>query len=194
MSKIKIGNQVRIKATGGLGTVMGREERKLPDNKISVEYVVKTGDGFENYNVFLRHQIEKVKPVEETNVNTVYPKIYNLEHKCNDGRTLILTGVVDTYYDNVGDFESYRTSRLIEIMKVKRKALLVGYAICHPDDINDKEVGSKIALKRAYKKPISIMYSPFTGEFREDLVTAILQVKAKFIEENIDRFLERDKD
>ena len=195
MSKIRIGNKVTVKENGKIGTVVGREEKKLEGKKIEVRYVVKTEDGFENYKAFSRKEITKVPSVvSETNPNNnkVYPKIYNLEYPCSDGRTLVLTGVVDNYYDNVSEFEEYRTSKVMEIMKVKRKMLIVGYAICHPDDKNDKDLGAEIALRRAYKKPISILYSPFSGEFRDDLVIAILQTKAAFIEENIDRFIERD--
>ena len=193
MSKIRIGNKVTVKENGKIGTVVGREEKKLEGKKIEVKYVVKTEDGFENYKAFSRKEITKIPTVVENTENkTVYPKKYSLEYPCSDGRTLVLTGVVDNYYDNVSEFEEYRTSKVMEIMKVKRKMLIVGYAICHPDDKNNKDLGAEIALRRAYKKPISILYSPFSGEFRDDLVVAILQTKAAFIEDNIDRFIERD--
>ena len=194
MCKIKIGDQVFVKENGVVGTVVGREAIALEDKKVRVEYVVKTGAGFENYKSFTRKEIAKTpKALTDVPEKTVYPRIYNYEHKCADGRILVLTGVVDTYYDDITSFETYGSSRLVEVNKVKRKVLFIGYSICHPDDSNNKEIGASIALRRAYDKPLAIFESPFTGEFREDFVTVILKAKAQFVEENNDRFIERDK-
>lgn len=182
MSKIKIGDKVIVKATNTVGTVMGREQTELGENKVQVEYVVKTGDGFENYKAYDRKDLERIPTQEKPNSRT-YPRIYNYEHTCEDGRTIVTTGVVDTYHEF--DFK--------ELRNVKRKVLFVGYAICHPSDENDKEIGAEIALNRAYTKPLAYFETPFVGEFREDFVTLILQSKAKFVEENIEKFIERDK-
>lgn len=184
MSKIKIGDRVRVKQSGVVGTVMGREQKALDDKLVQVEYVVKTGEGFASYKAFLRKDIEKVPTAEPKKDEKTYPRIYNYEHKCADGRTLVLTGVVDTFRELVLD----------EIAKVKKKYLSVGYAICHPSDENNREIGAEIALGRAYNKPLAYFETPFVGEFREDFVSIVLQAKAKFVEENIDRFIERDKD
>lgn len=183
MSKIKIGDRVRVKENGVVGTVMGREQKALDDKKVQVEYVVKTGNGFDSYKAFARKEIEKVPTAEPKTDEKTYPRVYNYEHKCADGRILVITGVVDTFREFI----------LSEIGKVKKKYLSIGYAICHPSDTNDKEVGAEIALARAYSKPLAYFETPFTGEFREDFVTIVLQAKAKFVEENIERFIERDK-
>lgn len=183
MSKIKIGDRVRVKENGVVGTVMGREQKALDDKKVQVEYVVKTGNGFDSYKAFARKDIEKIPTAEPKTDEKTYPRVYNYEHKCADGRTLVITGVVDTF----------REFAFGELMKVKKKYLSVGYAICHPSDENNKEIGAEIALGRAYSKPLAYFETPFVGEFREDFVTVVLQAKAKFVEENIERFIERDK-
>ena len=193
MSKIKIGDRVRVKNSGVIGTVVGREQKALDDKKVLVEYVVKTGDGFENYKPFARKDIEKVVNTEVKKDVKTYPRIYNYEHKCADGRTLVLTGVVDTFREEVTEREVYGETTLFETMKFKKKYLSIGYAICHPSDDNDKNVGAEIALGRAYSKPLAYFETSFIGEFREDFVTVVLAAKAKFVEENIDRFIERDK-
>lgn len=184
MSKIKIGDQVRVKQSGVVGIVMGREQKALDNKQVQVEYVVKTGDGFENYKAFTRKDIEKIPTEEPKKDEKTYPRIYNYEHKCADGRTLVVTGVVDTFREIVLD----------GIVNIKKKYLAVGYSICHPSDDNNKEIGAEIALRRAYNKPLAYFETPFVGEFREDFVSIVLQSKAKFVEENIGRFIERDKD
>ena len=183
MSKIKIGDQVRVKQSGVVGIVIGREQKALDNKRVQVEYVVKTGEGFANYKAFLRKDIEKIPTAEPKKGDKTYPRIYNYEHKCTDGRTVVLTGVVDTFRELV----------LGDILNAKKKYLIVGYSICHPSDENNKEIGAEIALRRAYNKPLAYFETPFIGEFREDFVSIILQSKAKFVEENIDRFIERDK-
>ena len=183
MSKIKIGDKVIVKATNNVGTVISRELTRLDGKKVKVEYVVKTGDGFESYKAFDRKEIKRVPTQANIAEVGTYPRIYVHEHKCADGRTLQLVGVVDTFHE-------YSFAAL---KSVKKKYLSIGYAICHPSDDNNGDIGANIALARAYDKPLAYLETPFTGEFRKDFVIAILQSKAKFVEENIERFIERDK-
>lgn len=184
MSKINVGNKVRIKATNEIGTVMGREVKELSDKKVLVEYVVKTGTGFDTYKAYTRKEIERYyEPVEENNANKkTYPRVYNYEHQCDDGRVLVMTGIVDTFTE----WHCLKGN-------IKTKYLSVGYAICHPSDDNDREVGAEIAYRRAEHKPLAYFETPFTGEFRPEFVTDILISKALFVEKNIDRFIERDR-
>lgn len=193
MSKIKIGDRVRVRKNGATGTVVGREQKNLGDGKVKVEYVVKTGDGFENYAAYARKEIEKVVTVAPKKDESTYPHVYNYEHKCADGRTVVLTGIVDTFREEITAREAYGEVTLFETVKVKKKALSVGYAICHPSDEHDKTVGAEIAYARAVNKPLAYFETDFVGEFREDFVTVVLAAKAKFVEENIDRFINRDK-
>lgn len=199
MSNIKTGDRIKVKSSGNVGIVVARETTPLDGKKIKAEYVVKFGNGFDNYKSYSRHDIEKVTTAKKEDTNTkVYPKVYNYEHKCADGRTLILVGVVDTAYDRfvLREFDEDENKVPSEIFRdyaEKIKTLSIGYAICHPSDSNDNKVGANIALGRAYRKPLSYMESIFKGEFSEDTVRAILSAKAKFIEENLDRFINRDR-
>lgn len=183
MSKIRKGDKVIVKETKQAGIVISREVKNFKEDGKNpvVEYVVKLGNGFDNYKAFTRKDIKKVPSEENVRDTSTYPRVYNYEHTCADGRTIVTTGVVDKYHSF-----SFNGN-------IKTKFLTVGYAICHPSDVNDKQIGAEIAFKRAYEKPITYLETPFCGEFREDFVTVILQSKAKFIEDNIDRFIDRDK-
>lgn len=184
MSNIKNGDRVRIKESGVVGTVISREQKALGDKRVQVEFVVKTGNGFESYKAFTRKEIEKIPTVSKPKAEEkTYPRVYNYPHKCKDGRNLVITGVVDTYNE----------WSPIKFGTIKKKYLTVGYAICHPSDDKDNKIGAEIALARAYNKPLAYLETPFTGEFREDFVGTILQAKANFVEENIERFINRDK-
>ncbi len=193
MSKIKIGDRVRIVKNGLTGTVVGREQKMLDDGKSKVEFIVKTGDGFENYAPYVRKDIVKVIPTIKEKNNSTYPRVYNYEHKCADGRTVVLTGIVDTFREDVTEREAYGDVTVFETVRIKKKSLSVGYAICHPSDGHDKNVGAEIAYNRAIRKPLAYFETDFMGEFREDFVTLILAAKAKFVEENMERFINRDK-
>ena len=64
MSKIKINDKVIVKATGKTGVVKGRDVVEIPDGKIRVEYIVKTGNGFDNWATFKKKELEKVVSVK----------------------------------------------------------------------------------------------------------------------------------
>ena len=55
MSKFKINNKVIIKETGKEGIIKGRDVIELGDGKVKVEYIVKTGNGFDNWGVGKKH-------------------------------------------------------------------------------------------------------------------------------------------
>lgn len=177
--KFRVGDTVIIKDTNQKGTVVAHEQTKLNNNRVKVEYIVKTGDGFENYHAYSRKDLEMYyEPTNKT--NRTYPRLYNYEHVCADGRTVILTAIVDKFveYPPVADMKS-----------IKKKYLAIGYAICHPDDKNNKEIGAEIALKRAFDSPFTYLESLYTGEFNSQFVTDILYSKALFIENNINKFI-----
>lgn len=189
MSKIKIGDRVKVKESGVIGTVVSRERSTLGENEVKVEYVVRTGKGFESYRAFTRKEIEKVPAASSGNAETTSPRVYNYEHICGDGRIVVVTGVVGTVRKKTIEHNAWGGTTLYETRTDKKKWLSIGYAICHPSDHNQREVGAEIAFRRAYENPLSFFETPFMGEFREDLVTMILASKAKFVEENIERFI-----
>lgn len=194
MSKIKIGDKVRIKESGLTGVIVAREQQKIDGGKTTkVEFIVKTGNGFENYAAYDRKEIERVFSLPTGGEQSTYPRVYNYEHQCADGRTIVLTGIVNKYNEQVTERENYGDFSILHTMRAKKKSLAVGYSICHPSDSHDKNVGAEIAYNRAIHKPLAYFESDFVGEFREEFVTVVLTAKAKFVEENIERFINRDK-
>ena len=72
MSKIKINDKVIVKQSGKIGVVKGREVCNLPDGKVKIEYIVKTGEGFENWLSVPKKELEKVVPVKTRKImNTI---------------------------------------------------------------------------------------------------------------------------
>ena len=186
--KFKIGDKVRDKESNEIGTVIAHEQVKLEDKKVAIQYIVKFGDGFENYRPYTRKGLELVN-TDEKPVIPAYPKTYSHTQKCKDGkRTIVMVGVI-------GKCRDYKFNYLnpLSNFSIKKKILSVGYAICHPDDENDFFVGLKLATKRAFEKPISYLETPFMGEFTEEFVNLILKNKADFIEKNLEKFINRDK-
>ena len=60
MSKLKTNDKVIVKATGKVGFIKGRDTIDLGDGRVKVEYIVKTGDGFDNWNTYSKNELEKV--------------------------------------------------------------------------------------------------------------------------------------
>ena len=60
MSKLKTNDKVIIKATGKSGIIKGRDVVNLRDDKVKIEYIVKTDEGFENWGTFSKDELEKV--------------------------------------------------------------------------------------------------------------------------------------
>ena len=59
MSKFKINNKVIVKETGKEGIIKGRDVIELGDGKVKVEYIVKTGNGFDNWGSYSKSEHEK---------------------------------------------------------------------------------------------------------------------------------------
>lgn len=131
----------------------------------------------------------------DNNFKTIYPKTFTLIADANDGRKVTVVGVVDTdrvtvCTSEVGEYNDGPRVRQTTVdlkRRYKFKELRIGYSICHPDDVNEynEERGIRIARKRCWTRPMSILQSPYLGEFREDLVTAILKAKADYIVDSI---------
>lgn len=196
----KIGTQVRVKETGEIGVIKGREHITNQENEhVRIEYVVKLGEGIEKWKSFSRRELENYTS-ENNDDKTVYPQIITAQYTYNK-RTLVMVGLVekvkfDTYVksnvmweDEEGGSSSYPKTEMFVHQPFKGKCLSIGWAILHPDDEFDVFVGEKLALRRAKEHPISRLYSSFNGEFNTDMVEEILQNKSEFIFENIDKFV-----
>ncbi len=129
--------------------------------------------------------------MEKNNFKTVYPKTYTITVDAKDNRKITVVGVVDTDRITVctnepaeyDDGNRVKQTTVDLKRRYKFKELRIGYSICHPDDVNEftEERGVHIAKKRCWTRPMSILQSPYLGEFREDLVMAILKAKADYI-------------
>lgn len=69
--------------------------------------------------------------------------------------------------------------------------LTMGWAICS-DDTYSKAYGQKLAKSRLKKRKIAELYSPYNGEFKEDVVRALMDVKCQYIHDHIDHFLPKE--
>lgn len=196
MSNFKIGNTVKVKKSGLTG-VIGNRNVENNDNTVKVTYLVKTTqDG--KWGWYSRKELEKVyaNPTNHGN-QRVYPKEYSTTRALADGRHILVIGIVDTYYHEFvkdvptkldTNIKSIKDAMLLTYQRTKKKRLRLAWAITHPSDDFNFEKGLAIARTRCYDRPMSVLESDYVGEFREDLVTAILNVKADFIENNISKF------
>ena len=168
--KFKVNDRVRIIATGEIGTVKGRDVLKIDGTKrVKVEYVVKTGDGFNNWKPLSKKEIERV------NVEVEEPRVYTKVYDVVDGFKI-------TMYAKVDNYRSFST---------KGRVLRIGYAIYNPVDPYDENRGIKIARSRSRYSPFCFMISEFNGEFNADTVNALMDVKADYIKNNFDKFIKK---
>ena len=62
MAKFKVNDRVRIIATGEVGTVKGRDIIPIEGSKrVKIEYIVKIGNGFDNWKSFSKNEIQSMK-------------------------------------------------------------------------------------------------------------------------------------
>lgn len=174
MSRFKTNEKVYIKATGALGIIKGREVTKIDDKRIKVEYIVKTGDGFDNWKPYLKKELVKYNP----NVGEDYVPTITLNAK--NGYTITVIAITS----NIRWYDENDNRR-------RGKELRIGYSICNPSDEYDDDIAIRIAKHRAKKSPFCHLMSPFNGEFNDDTINALLEVKGHYILENLDNFINR---
>ena len=187
MSNLTKGKKVRIKATGEIGVIKDFERIKRQSGKMEdVTYLVKLSDKA-GWVQCQRNNLQLLVDVSE-NKERVYPKTYVYEETIpENGRTITVVGVVDVA--SIPHYLPYE-KRVTE-KAYKCKTLSVAYAICHPEDEYDHDYAVKLATKRCDWRPMAEYTSPQTGEFRPDIVDAILKVKCEYIKNNIDKFTNR---
>ena len=180
MSKLKINDKFIVKESGKVGFIKGREVHQLTNGKVRVEYVVKTDEGFENWNSYTKKELEKIVPAKKQ--KTVPTMVVEAPY----GYKITLVAVVRNElvwrdaFDEDGYYSPY--SR-------KGKDLSIGYAIYNPNDIYDPELGIRIATHRANKSPFCHLISDFNGEFNNETIEALLAVKGEYIAKNIEKFI-----
>lgn len=180
MANFKVNEVVRVKATGQTGIIKAREVSNVGDKRIKVEYVVRLGEGFNNWKSFDKKDLEKIAKTQEK-VKTVH-KFYEMTGEYED---YILCMVAETKIEKSYQWNGDKCSVVI----TRNKDLYMGYSIFNPDDVFDEEKGIKIALHRLKDKPFVKMSSSFAGEFNNATIDAIMDVKAKYIIDNADKFI-----
>lgn len=175
MSRFKVGDNVIVKATNEVGVIKGRDTVDTKDGKIRIEYIVKTGNGFDKWGSYSKKELKRVSG------QYVQKKPSVVVVDAPNGYKVTLVGVVTPkdFYDYSIYF--YR----------KGKELNVGYSIYNPEDEYDYEYGVKKALHRAKRESFCHMESDFNGEFNEETVNAILRVKGEYIVRNIEKFINK---
>ena len=172
MAKFKVNQQVKRNSDGVIGTVKAKEIERNSNTTV-VKYLVDFGGGIENWQVVTRKDISSIINQFANNKEVRFYKI-------DDSK--VLTMVANVKNENVYD-EDY-----LGFYKTKLKILTIGYSIYNGIDEFDETIGIKIAQHRCKKNPFTRMVSTFSGEFPKDTVVAIMDAKAKYITDNIDRF------
>ena len=62
------------------------------------------------------------------------------------------------------------------------KKLSLGFSICNPDDKWDEELGKKIALGKAIKRPSRVLYASHAGMINTEVVNALINQEMKYAE------------
>ena len=70
------------------------------------------------------------------------------------------------------------------IMEEVVKKLSLGFAICNPEDKWDEELGKRIALGKAIKRPSRVMYASHAGMINTEVVNALINQEMKFTEKS----------
>ena len=180
MSKFKTNDKVIVKATGKIGVIKSCDMIDIGDGRVKVEYIVKTGNGFENWHTYSKKELEKIvpahvnKPIPTLVVNA--PNGYKVTLVALVANELVLK---DAYDEDTHYLPYWR----------KGKKLKIGYAIYNPDDEYNHAFGVRLATHRAKKRPFCHLISDFNGEFNTETIDALLHVKADYIVRNIDKFI-----
>jgi hypothetical protein len=171
MGKFNVGEKVFIKPLDKVGVIKSRDIVNLDNKRIRVEYIVKYGDGFDNWGAYTKKDLTKI--VKETNDTNQYV----FTATASDGYVVTMVSIV----------------KKISMSCYTIKNLNIGYSIYNPNDVYDEKIGIKIAKHRARHTPFCRMVSAFRGEFDEETVQAITNVKLNYIVNNISKFINRKK-
>ena len=70
------------------------------------------------------------------------------------------------------------------IMEEVVKKLSLGFSICDPNDEWNEELGKRIALGKAIKRPTRVMYASHAGMINTEVVNALINQEMKFTEKS----------
>lgn len=174
MSKFKVNQSVVRKSDGKVGVVRAREISSV-GGKTDVKYLVDFNEGIENWKVVTRNDITSfVKGGEKS------PYVVK-NYEVGDGKVLTVAAHVETQKDCM-------YGPLLEEYKVKTKILTIGFSLYNGVDEYNEEIGKKYAIHRCKCNPFTTMTSAFSGEFNRETIDVLMDVKAKYIIDNIDNF------
>lgn len=174
MGKFKINDVVLLKENGTVGTVVHRDEVcDKKKNRTTVKYLVKFGNGEENYKWFSRKDLKRNLPNEDNNEPRTITKVYDAQN----GYKVTLVAIVENAFNFCYPFS-------------KVKELRIGASFYNPEDKYDEKIGFKIAKHRAYHRPFTHMIAKFLGEFNTETTEAIMDVKAKYLCNNLNNFID----
>lgn len=179
MSKFKINEKVVSIETGKVGVVRVRDVQHN-GKTTTVKYMVDFGGGMESWVIMTKNQLKRLAKTNEQR-----PCIIR-EYPHGDKQKLIMVaGVENKSYllDNPNPTDWYD-----EFYEKKGKKLSIGFSIYNGVDEYDSVIGIKYAKHRMKHNPFCHMESKFGGEFNNSTVEAIMDVKAKYIEEHWDEF------
>lgn len=179
MAKFKVNQKVSLvknnyDVINNIGVVKAREVNHVGD-KTEVKYLVDFGGGMENWLILSRKDLQSVENAEQT--NNYLLKSYD----AGDGKLITLAALVNKERD-------YVISDYGDVYKSYKKVLKIGFSIYNGTDTYDEKIGNKIAIHRCKKNPFTTMISPFSGEFNDDTVIAIMNQKANYIIDNFKEF------
>ena len=181
MAKFKINQKVALRegsnyeVVNEIGVIKAREVRQV-GNKTEVRYLVDFGGGLENWLILTRKDLKSATEI-------VNKEIFKIKtYKLDKGMILTLASCVFKYYDYVYDSDNESTN------KKYWKILSIGFSIYNGVDEYDEKIGNKIAIHRCKENPFTTMISDFSGEFNEETVFSIMDQKANYISNNIDKF------
>lgn len=85
------------------------------------------------------------------------------------------------FVDFAGRQRKYVVAAVSELIDCGKK-LSLGFSICNPDDKWDEELGKKIALGKAIKRPSRVLYASHAGMINTDVVNALINQEMKYAE------------
>ena len=167
MSRMNIGDKVIVRATNENGVIKGREIIQRGDGTFDVQYIVKLGEGWDNWMAFSKRELQRNvanKPKKNSNISYAVAD-------ANDGYKVTVSAIL-------------QKSAFEDMYQLK-----IGYAICNPNDEYNERFGEKLAKHRAIHRPYSRYVSLKRNDFSKDIRVAIAKEKAEHIAKNIKEFV-----
>lgn len=180
MSKYKVNQEVVRKSDGKVGIVRAREVNSV-ENYTEVKYLVDFSEGIDKWKVMTRKELLSV-PKNALRNNYLF-KTYEV----GDGKIITMAAHVETIKCDVEEDDFPYCE-----YKITGRVLNIGFSVYNGIDEYDEKIGCKYAVHRCKNRPFVTMFSDFAGEFNRDVVEVIMDVKAKYIIDNIEKYYNQE--